>query len=272
MIKKYILTYNERMKILRENFPELQPINVKNKRIDFLDVTPDMTCFTNSYEDIPTEEMKFTEILETPFLIFTGSNRLHNITTYYVWNVYKKQKDFDMIIFDAHLDLKEATMKREHAVYTHIPTIEYHNYLSYLLMCTRHKVNAFNIGSAFNENSKYRKETHGEREINYGFEDNYFVNLSLEWILEQSKPKIYLSIDLDCLQETYFRTDSSSGRMALKELEKSLKKIMIEKEVIGIDVCGFESKEKSEYMYPTMPRAISQGKEIITLLLNILKT
>lgn len=244
------------MEKLSADFPRLTPVDVKQTPFTFIrmiDQWGDLACVEDGYDMIAHEDMGFIKRLEQPFLIFTGTNWLHNVTAYYVWEVYKKQQDFDLIVFDAHLDLMSAG--------DHAPDdmIEYHNYMKSLLIAVGKDVNAFNIGSAYNQGSLYRKGDCFKRESPLGFEHTYFVNITLDDILEKSKKKVYVSIDLDCLWG--FPTDASSGRMTKKTLQEHATRISHEKELVGVDVCGIQG------MYRTKHNGYVSGKEIIPQLL-----
>ncbi len=257
-MKKYLLKTSKNMNRLSEEFPKLTSIDVKTTEVRFITLDRFSDSFVwDGYDNIEHKNMDFVKTLEQPFLVFTGSNWLHHATAYYVWEVYKKQKDFDIIVFDAHLDLRSAG---DHAL---DDMIEYHNYMKPLLICVGHNVNAFNMGSAYNKGSLYKSYRFMEGETNAGFEHNYFVNMTIDNVLKGSKKKIYLSIDLDCLSD--FRTDHSGGRMRSETLKRYVDHINREKEIVGMDVCGIEGMQSNR------EGGYYGGKRIIPEILSIIE-
>lgn len=55
---------------------------------------------------------------------------------------------------------------------------------------------------------------------------------------------VYLSIDLDVLSPAFARTDWDQGSMQLEELVAALRKLVAEKPVLGVDLCGGLTPEK----------------------------
>ena len=55
---------------------------------------------------------------------------------------------------------------------------------------------------------------------------------------------VYLSIDLDVLAPDYARTDWDQGTMRLEELLQALRKLLAERRVLGVDLCGGLTPEK----------------------------
>ena len=55
---------------------------------------------------------------------------------------------------------------------------------------------------------------------------------------------VYLSLDLDCLDEAEFKTDWNQGLMRCDELVGKLEKLVAGRRIIGIDICGGISRAK----------------------------
>lgn len=66
---------------------------------------------------------------------------------------------------------------------------------------------------------------------------------SLPMMTDESD-SVYVSLDLDALDENEFRTNWDQGRLSVKEVEQQLLAISRDKRIIGIDVCGGKTQNK----------------------------
>lgn len=74
---------------------------------------------------------------------------------------------------------------------------------------------------------------------------------------------VYVSVDLDVLDQRYIRTVWDQGDMTMEELEGILSKILSEQTTIGVDICGSSDPQEPAvlrlYEIVSMSKPFSQG-------------
>ncbi len=170
------------------------------------------------------------------FLIVLGSD--HSTTPSIVKALEKKHKDFGVIIFDAHSDLRESEEELgEHACVSR-------------KVSEKHKTLVCGVRSMDVYDKEYLKENKNIQIIKMKElyrKDNIYLE-ELQQLKEQLKKlpkKIYISIDVDVFDCSFIRNTGTPepGGLFWQQLNNLLKTIFKEKEVIAVDVVEFSPKE-----------------------------
>jgi len=165
------------------------------------------------------------------YLIILGSD--HSTTIPTIQALEKKHKDFGIIIFDAHSDLREPWGKGTwwHACVSNI-------------LCKKHKLLISGVRSQdFYENLYLKSKAGKNVSIVYANDlkksDNHF-----DLYLKKLPKKVFISIDVDFFDPSIIRNTNTPepGGFNWFEINNLLQKIFIRKEVIGADITEFAPK------------------------------
>ncbi len=189
---------------------------------------------------------KFLKIYdEQKYPIILGSD--HSTTIPIIEALEKKEKDFGVLVFDAHSDLREPWGKDTwwHACVSREISRKHKT----LLVGTRSMDNTDidflqstkgrNTGVIFAKDLLSSKKQHNW-DLSSCFE--------LEEKLRQLPKKIYISIDVDVFDPSIIRyTDTPEpGGLNWTQLNNLLKMVFHEKEVIGVDMVEFSPEPKNK--------------------------
>ncbi len=78
-------------------------------------------------------------------------------------------------------------------------------------------------------------------------QQDVWIRDTADFPLLETLPKdlpVYLSVDLDILSPAFARTDWDQGTMSLDELSAALRRLRVERRIIGVDLCGGNTIEK----------------------------
>lgn len=176
-------------------------------------------------------------------LITLGSD--HSTTIPIIEALEKKEKDFGVIVFDAHTDLREPWGKETW----------YHSCVSYEVS-KKHKTLLVGTRSMDAEDVNTLKQNKNLEIIfakdlcSSKKQQNWDLSSCFEFEekIRNLPKKIYLSIDVDVFDPSIIRyTDTPEpGGLNWTQINNLLKKIFIEKEVIGIDIVEYSPEPKNK--------------------------
>jgi agmatinase len=181
------------------------------------------------------------------FLITLGSD--HSTTMPIIEAIEKKEKDFGIVVFDAHTDLREPWGK----------DTWWHACVSREIS-KKHKTLLVGTRSMDNNDIDFLVSKAGEN-VGVIFAKDLLSSqkqqswdlvhcFQLEEKLRQLPKKIYVSIDVDIFDPSIIRyTDTPEpGGLNWTQINNLLKKIFEEKEVLGVDIVEFSpTKEKAAF-------------------------
>jgi agmatinase len=192
---------------------------------------------------------KFSKIYDSKrFPITLGSD--HSTTIPIVEALEKKEKDFGVIVFDAHSDLREPWGK----------DTWWHACVSREIS-KKHKTLLVGIRSMDNNDLEYLQSREGNntavifgKDLLSSQKQHNWDLLScfqLEEKLRQLPKKIYISIDVDVFDPSIIRyTDTPEpGGLNWTQVNNLLKKIFEEKEVLGVDLVEFSPEPKNKAVF-----------------------
>jgi len=185
---------------------------------------------------------------EKKFTITLGSD--HSTTIPIIEALEKKEKDFGIIVFDAHSDLREPWGK----------DTWWHACVSREIS-KKHKTLLVGIRSMDNNDLEYLQSREGNNTavifgkdlLSSQKQHNWDLSscFQLEEKLRQLPKKIYISIDVDVFDPSIIRyTDTPEpGGLDWTQLNNLLKIVFREKEVIGVDLVEFSPEPKNKAVF-----------------------
>lgn len=156
---------------------------------------------------------------------FIDSGNYHYITKFWTDKI---KKNFDLIVFDHHTDMKESMFWNLLSCGSWVKEVlDTNTYVKKVILIGP-------AGKYINQiEDKYRNKVIALNEEEIKNKDISQLAESLD-----IKEPIYISIDKDILDEKEIKTNWDQGSFSLKELEEIIKNIINSKDVIGIDICG----------------------------------
>jgi agmatinase len=191
---------------------------------------------------------KIKKLSKNQFPIILGSD--HSTTLPVIEALEEKEKDFGVIVFDAHSDLREPWGKDTwwHACVSREISKKHKTLLVGVRSMDNNDIEFLqskkgnNTGLIFAKDLLSSKKQHNW-DLSHCFE--------LEEKLRQLPKKIYISIDVDVFDPSIIRyTDTPEpGGLNWTQVNNLLKIIFEEKEVIGVDIVEFspEAKDKASF-------------------------
>jgi agmatinase len=192
---------------------------------------------------------KFSKIYDSKkFPITLGSD--HSTTIPIIEALEKKEKDFGIIVFDAHSDLREPWGK----------DTWWHACVSREIS-KKHKTLLVGIRSMDNNDLEYLQSREGNNTavifgkdlLSSQKQHNWDLSscFQLEEKLRQLPKKIYISIDVDVFDPSIIRyTDTPEpGGLNWTQTNNLLKIVFREKEVIGVDLVEFSPEPKNKAVF-----------------------
>ena len=79
--------------------------------------------------------------------------------------------------------------------------------------------------------------------------DDYSKLVDLIPTLNELPAQVYVSVDLDVLKPEEFSSGYTTGTMTRAQLTRALEQIIANKEVLGIDICGYSGEDISSLDY-----------------------
>lgn len=185
-------------------------------------------------EKIPLEDLK------SKFPIFIGGD--HSISKASVKCLENIEHSFGIIVFDAHLDLREDLGKESwnHACVTREISKDHKTVLLGIRSSSLEEYNFFKKNIAHSNNINYIK---AEEIIN----NNY--NLKKE--LKKLPKKIFISFDVDVFDPSIIKNTNTPepGGLDWYKVNDLLKQIFSKKEVIGVDLVEYSPFENKQMCF-----------------------
>ncbi|WP_044893360.1 arginase family protein [Bacillus alveayuensis] len=155
-------------------------------------------------------------------ITFIGSGNYHYVTYLLLKEI---KKPFTLILFDNHLDM-DVKMDHQDSM------ISCGTWVSFALQNIPYLKHVLIVGPTSKAyNFQHQKVTI----FSFHKEQNYSPKLILSNIKTDN---IYISIDKDVLHKEEAATNWDQGKMKLKTLLSFLEQILVQKRVIGMDICG----------------------------------
>ncbi|MBE6033709.1 MAG: arginase [Clostridiales bacterium] len=184
-------------------------------------------------------------------LHFIDSGNYHYATKFWIDKIQEK---FNLIVFDYHTDMQEPLFKNILSCGSWLAHCAEKNlYIDKIILLGVSRKQKISL------DKKYKDKIIC-LDIGQIKEKNYS---SLQKI--NMKYPIYISIDKDVLSRTIFETNWTQGEMKLTELKNILQEIMLERRIIGIDLCGECANEAGKSI------ALKRNDEVNANLLNFIK-
>jgi agmatinase len=190
--------------------------------------TLDKLDLKNSTPEQMVEKISEITSKQKGFLLSLGGD--HAITIGTVKGLEKQNKEFSVIIFDAHSDFRNSWNGSElnHACVSK-------------QLSKNHNLALIGVRSQDIEEHKEIKENsevHQLKAYDFSLE-------KLKEILPKLKDKIYISIDVDVFDPSFIRNTGTPepGGLRWEQIIESLKEIFQQKEVIGADIVEFSPKQ-----------------------------
>lgn len=192
--------------------------------------------------DVQTQERKIKEKIEQidleKFLIVLGSD--HSTTIPVVEALEKKHKDFGVVVFDAHSDLREEN--NDYGRHASVSRVISKN--NKTIVCGVRSMDVYD--------KEYLKEN---KNINIIKTKELFQEK--DWYLKESEilkeklknlpKKVYVSIDVDVFDCSFIKSTGTPepGGLFFEQLKNLLKTVFKEKEVVGVDIVEYAPEKES---------------------------
>lgn len=258
--KVVILPISFKTKTTRKNESHLGPKAIIEASQELEYFEEDLLCEPHekgiyTEEQLTIKETDFTKIkhkildktrkINNKFPIILGSD--HSTTIPVVEALEEKEKDFGVIVFDAHSDLREPWGK----------DTWWHACVSREIS-KKHKTLLVGVRSMDNTDIEFLQSKQGNNTglifakdlLSSKKQHNWDLAscFELEEKLRQLPKKVYISIDVDVFDPSIIRyTDTPEpGGLNWTQTNNLLKKIFEEKEVIGVDIVEYSPDTKNK--------------------------
>lgn len=197
----------------------------RHENINWIDCTDikGTNCYCDNYaENVIKERIKSYSPCG---LHFIDSGNYHYISEFWI-NLL--QKDFILIVFDHHSDMQKPLFGDIISCGSWImKAIEENHYLKKAVLIGIGKEQEKLIDSKYRDKVVCIDSDEIMNEENIG-----------EFLKIQEKLPVYLSVDKDVLSKNVVNTSWDQGSMKMAELKTLLHSIILNREIVGIDVCG----------------------------------
>ena len=204
-----------------------------------------LTIKETDFSKIKHKILDKTKKINNKFPIILGSD--HSTTIPVVEALEEKEKDFGVIVFDAHSDLREAWGKDTwwHACVSREVSKKHKTLLVGIRSMDNNDIDFLQSKQGNNTGLIFAKDLlSSKKQHNWDLASCF----ELEEKLRQLPKKVYISIDVDVFDPSIIRyTDTPEpGGLDWTQLNNLLKKVFEEKEVIGVDLVEFSPKAKEK--------------------------
>ena len=193
---------------------------------------------TNCYCDNEGECVLKSKIkdFEPDGIHFIDSGNYHYITKFWTDKI---KKNFDLIVFDHHTDMKESMFWSLLSCGSWVKEVLDNNkYIKKVILIGPAEKYTNQIEDKYED----RVIVIDDKEV--GKRDIHHIADSLN-----IKEPVYISVDKDILSTKTIKTNWDQGDFSLKKLEEILKDFMEKEEIIGIDICGEPANEDGQADY-----------------------
>lgn len=204
-----------------------------------------LTIKETDFSKIKHKILDKTKKINNKFPIILGSD--HSTTIPVVEALEEKEKDFGVIVFDAHSDLREQWGKDTwwHACVSREVSKKHKTLLVGIRSMDNTDIDFLQSKQGNNTGLIFAKDLlSSKKQHNWDLASCF----ELEEKLRQLPKKVYISIDVDVFDPSIIRyTDTPEpGGLDWTQLNNLLKKVFEEKEVIGVDIVEYSPDTKNK--------------------------